>query len=472
MDFMRHMLAVPAVVLLAAAPIAVRSQTPLPDTPAGRYAAAFLKAYNSADAGELERYNARYGRKTPPQDWIDMHAMTGRLTPVRVQAAGPNEIVILLSAEHGDRFWESKAKIDPADPMKILEAQLGPAERPPEFAIPRLARAELNRTMDQRLAQDAAADRFAGTVMVMRHGKTIYRSAVGLADRAARSPVTMDTRFRIGSANKMFTAVAVLQLVEKGRIALDAPVGTYLPDYPNADFAKNVTVRQLLSHTGGAGEIFTPEYQAKRLETRNPADYVALFGNRAQDSSEEGKGAYSNYGFVLLGRIVEAVSAEDYYDYVQRHILAPAGMTATGSLPEEVAVPNRSRGYMKGKDGKLADNVDTLPWRGTPAGGGYTTARDLIRFGEALRSGKLLSKAMVDQATSPQRPDGWYGFGFVIAGQGLTRNWGHGGGAPGMNAALRIYPELDAIVVALSNLDPLAADNQADFYANRMALDE
>jgi hypothetical protein len=102
-------------------------------------------AYNSADAGELERYNARYGRKTPPQDWIDMYAMTGRLTPVRVQAAGPNNIVILLSAEHGDRFWESKAKIDPADSMKILEAQLGPAERPPEFAIPRLPRAELNR---------------------------------------------------------------------------------------------------------------------------------------------------------------------------------------------------------------------------------------------------------------------------------------------------------------------------------------
>src|SRR5687767_414470 len=274
---MRHLLAVPAIVLLATAPAEVRSQTAIPDTPAGRYASAFLKAFNSADPAQLERYNKLYGRKTPPQDWIDMHAMTGRLTPVRVEAAGPNEITLLLSAEHGDDFWQSSAKIDPADPMKIVEAQLGPAERPPEFAIPRVPRAELNRMMDQKLAREAATDRFAGTVMVMRHGKTIYQSASGLADRSTKVPVTMDTRFRIGSANKMFTAVSVLQLVEKGRIALDAPVGTYLRDYPNTDFARNVTVRQLLNHTGGAGEIFTPEYQAKRLEVRNPADYVALF---------------------------------------------------------------------------------------------------------------------------------------------------------------------------------------------------
>jgi D-alanyl-D-alanine carboxypeptidase len=154
-----------------------------------------------------------------------------------------------------------------------------------------------------------------------------------------------------------------------------------------------------------------------------------------------------------------------------RHIFAPSGMTDTGSLAEDVAVPNRSRGYTK-KDGRLVGNEDTLPYRGSPAGGGYTTAAELIRFGEALRSGKLLSMAMLAQATSPQRPDGWYGFGFWMAGQGPTRNWGHGGGAPGMNAAFRVYPELDAVVVALANLDPLAADDESDYYANRMALDE
>lgn len=468
---MRYMFAGAAIVMLAVAPVEAQTAQPIPDTPAGRFVSVWLEAYNSADPKKLERYNALYGRKTPPQDWIDTHAMTGRFTPVRIESQGPNEMTVLLSTETGDAFWQSKIKVDPADPMKVTEAALGTADRPPEFAIPRLPRAELHREMARKLAQDVASDRFAGTIMVERHGKVIYQNASGLADRAAKAPVTMDTKFRIGSANKMFTAIGVLQLVEKGKVALDAPVATYLKGYPNADFAKSVTVRELLTHTGGAGDIFTPEYEAKRLEVKTLADYVKLFGDRAPDTSDDGKNAYANYGFVLLGRIIEVVSGEDYYSYVDNNIFVPAGMTNTGSLPENTWVPDRSRGYTR-KDGKLADNADTLPYRGSAAGGGYTTAADLIRFGKALRSGRLLSKAMLTQATSPQRPDGWYGFGFFVGGQGPTRNWGHGGGAPGMNAAFRVFPELDAVVVALANLDPLAADNQADYYANRMALGE
>lgn len=470
---MRSSFAAPVVLMCAAVTTAQPAvqAVALPDTPAGRFETVFLDAYNSADPAQLLRYNALYGRRTPPQDWIDMHRMTGRLTPVRVDATGPNALTVLLAPEIGDAFWQARIRMDPADPMKVAEAGLGPTDRPPEFAIPRLPRAELHRQIAQKLARDVAADRFAGTIMVARHGRTVYRSASGLADRAGRVPVTMATRFRIGSANKMFTAVAILQLVERGRISLDAPVGIYLPDYPNADFARTVTIRQLLSHTGGAGDIFTPEYEARRLQTRTHADYVALFGNRAPDRSEEGKNGYSNYGFVLLGRILEAVSGEDYYRYIERSVFRPAGMTDTGSLPEEVRVPHRSRGYML-REGRLTDNAGTLPYRGTAAGGGYTTAADLVRFGNALRTGRLLSRSMLDQATSPQRPDGWYGFGFFIAGQGPTLNWGHGGGAPGMNAAFRVYPELDAVVVSLANLDPPAADHQSDFYGNRMALRE
>lgn len=467
---MRSVLALSALILPAIT-VAALAAPILPDTPAGRFVSVWLRAYNSADPRQLERYNALYSRKSPPQVWIDLHATTGRLTPVRVEARGPDELTVLFSAEIGDAFWRNVVKIDPADPMKVIDAGLGTADRPPEFAIPRLPRADLNRMTTRKLASDAAAGRFAGTIAAARHGRMIFQGASGLADRGARAPVTLDTKFRIGSANKMFTAVAVLQLVEQGRVALDAPIGTYLTDYPNAAFARTVTVGQLLSHTGGAGDIFTPEYEAKRREVRTLADYVTLFGTRAPDTTPEGRKAYANYGFVLLGRLIEMVGGGNYYDHVHRHIFAPAGMTSTGSLPEDAPVPNRSRGYTR-KDGKLADNADTLPYRGSAAGGGYSTTADLIRFGEALRSGKLLSPAMLARATSPQHPDGWYGYGFFLGGQGPTRNWGHGGGAPGMNAAFRVYPELDAVVAALANLDPLAADNQADFYANRMALRE
>jgi len=470
---MRHLFALSALFLSTTA-FAENPPVPanIPDTPAGHFITVFLNAYNSADPKQLEHYNALYNRKSPPQTWLDMHDMTGRITPMRAVSKGPNEITVLLAAEKGDGFWQEKASIDPTDPMKVVDAGLGQTDRPPEFAVPRVPHAELDRMMARKLAQDVAADRFAGTIMVERHGKLIYQSASGLADRAAKVPVTMDTRFRIGSANKMFTSISVMQLVEKGRISLDAPIGTYLKQYPNAEFAKTVTIRQLLTHTGGAGDIFTPEYDAKRLQVKALSDYVDLFGNRAPDTSKDGKTAYANYGFVLLGRTIEVVSGEDYYSYVREHIFAPAGMKETDSLPEDVAVPHRSHGYTKGKDGTLVDNADTLPFRGSAAGGGYTTAADMIRFADALRSGKLLSREMLAQATSPQRPDGWYGFGFLVGGEGPTRNWGHGGAAPGMNAAFRVYPNLDAVVVALANLDPLAADDEADFYSNRMALEE
>ncbi len=460
-------LSVPAIVLAQAAPAPA-----LPDTPAGRFVTVFLNAFNSADPKELEKYNALYSRKRPPEEWINLYETTGRLTPVRVESTSPNELTALLSAGRGDSFWLEKVSIDPADPLKIVDVGLQPTDRPPEFAIPRVPYAELNRLMAEKLARDVADDRFAGTIIVERHGKIIYQCATGVADRGAKLPVTMATRFRIGSANKMFTAVGVLQLVDKGKIVLDAPVGTYLKTYPNAEFARTVTIRQLLSHTGGAGDIFKPEYEAKRLAVRTLADYVTLFGARAPDNSKDEKNSYANYGFVLLGRIIEVVSGMDYYTYVQDHVFAPAGMTDTGSLPEEVAVPQRSRGYTKGKDGKLVDNADTLPYWASSAGGGYTTAADMIRFSTALRSGKLLSKALLAQSTLPQRPDGWYGFGFFVGGKGPTQNWGHGGGAPGMNAAFRVYPALDATVVALANLDPVAADDEADFYSNRMALGE
>lgn len=444
----------------------------MPDTPAGHFLDLWIETYNADDADHVDEYNAAYDRKSTLDGWDSLHAMTGRITPVKVMSKGANEITVLFAGELGDAFWQEQASIDPADPMKLVDGGFSQAVRPPEFAIPRVPHAELDRMMDAKLAKDASDNRFAGTIMVERHGKIIYRNAVGLADRAAGVPVTMDTLFRIGSANKMFTAVSVLQLVAQGRISLDATVGTYLPDYPDKDFARIVTVRQLLSHTGGAGDIFTPEYDAQRLEVKTLADYVKLFGERPPDTSRDGQIAYANYGFILLGRIVEVVSGEDYYSYVRQHIFAPAGMTHTASLPEDVVVPDRSHGYIRGKDGTLTDNADTLPYRGTSAGGGYTTAADMIAFGDALRSGKLLPMPLLAEATSPQRPDGWYGFGFFIEGEGATRNWGHGGGAPGMNASFRVFPQLDATVIALANLDPASADNEAGFYANRMALDE
>ncbi len=156
------------------------------------------------------------------------------------------------------------------------------------------------------------------------------------------------------------------------------------PTIPNHDLATRVKIRQLLDHTAGTGDIFTPEYEAHRLEIRTLDDYVKLFGNRALAFEPGTKSEYSNYGFILLGRLIEIVSGEEYQTYVKKHIYAPAGMAHTDSRPENERVPGRAIGYMQARGG-LQPNTSTLPRGGTSAGGGYSTVGDLLLFAMALQ---------------------------------------------------------------------------------------
>ena len=246
---------------------------------------------------------------------------------------------------------------------------------------------------------------------------------------------------------------------------MDDPIGKILPDYPNKDVASKVTVRHLLTHTGGTVDIFGPDFEKNRLTLRQHGDYLKLYGARGLTHEPGAELRYSNYGFVLLGALIEKVTGMSYYDYVRSRIFQPAGMASTDSLSEDDAVPNRSIGYTKGQGGWVP-NTNTLPWRGTAAGGGYSTAGDLLRFAQALESGKLISKASLTAATTPYKED--YGYGFGMAGEGPLRSYGHSGGALGMNGDLRIYPQLGYVVICLSNLDPPAATRLVDYFTLRM----
>ena len=326
--------------------------------------------------------------------------------------------------------------------------------------------------VESMLAEEAAADRFSGAVLVTRYGEVLFSDAVGLADRDRAIENTLQTRFRIGSMNKMITAVAVLQLVEAGKIDLTAPVGDYLTDYPNADVAATVTIHHLLTHTGGTGDIFGPEFDAHRDELRTHHDYVELYGSRAPEFDPGTRWAYSNYGYVLLGAIIEAVTGQTYYDYVEDHIYEPAGMEATGSLPETELVPDRAIGYTTTPGGVRSPNTDTLPYRGTAAGGGYSTVEDLTRFAEALLNHRLLSPPGTDLLLTAKVDSGLgegYAYGFEdlrdAEGRGPV---GHSGGAPGINGDLKIYPSSGHVVAVLTNLDPPAAQRISSYIHPRL----
>ncbi|HVH68105.1 MAG TPA: serine hydrolase domain-containing protein [Gemmatimonadales bacterium] len=216
-----------------------------------------------------------------------------------------------------------------------------------EFPLPHLNASELIASVRKKLEQEAAAGGFAGAVLIARNGELVLADAYGLSDRERRTPNELKTRFRVGSMNKMFTATATLQLVQAGKLGLDDPLGKYLTDYPNKDVATKVTIHHLLTHSGGTGDIFGPEFQAHRLELRTLDDYVKLYGDRPLEFEPGSKWSYSNYGFILLGVVIGKVSGQTYYDYVRDHIYQPAGMTSTGSEPEDQPVAGRSVGYTR-----------------------------------------------------------------------------------------------------------------------------
>src|SRR5882724_12551046 len=165
-----------------------------------------------------------------------------------------------MQKQNSNQFARFTMDVETETPHKIIRFDLNVIPRPAEFPIERMNENELMAALREKLEKESAADKFAGAVIVAKDGKVIFKGAYGMADREKKTPNTLDTKFRIGSMNKMFTATSILQLVQAGKITLTDPLGKYIPDYPNKEFASKVTIQQLLTHTGGTGDIFGPEY--------------------------------------------------------------------------------------------------------------------------------------------------------------------------------------------------------------------
>ena len=457
--------------LLVITPVCT-AQTQFPDTPVGNQAKSWLEVFNAADSA---RYKEFVAKNFPSHlQNVDRDARfrdtTGGFELKKIEESTPTKLVALVQERLSDQFGRMTVEVEPEGQHQITRLSMNAIPRPPDFPIARLSASELITALRKKLDEDAAAGNFSGAALLATNGKAIFAQAYGLADREKKIPNTLKTRFRIGSMNKMFTAVAILQLVQSGKLDLKAPLGKYLTDYPNKDVASKVTIEQLLSHQGGTGDIFGPEFDKRRLELKSLQDYVTLYGNRAPQFEPGSRWQYSNYGFLLLGVLIEKVSGQSYYDYVHDHIFKPAGMTATASEAEDQDVPDRSVGYTKFLGGDWKPNTETLPFRGTSAGGGYSTVEDLLRFATALQTHKLLDAQHTELLTTGKvnAGRGKYAFGFqdeVVEG---TRCFGHGGGAPGMNGGLQICPGPGYVIAVLANLDPPAATRVADFIRNRL----
>ena len=443
----------------------------LPDTPAGRRVAAFFEAYR--DGGE-ERLAAFFSGAVGPDALKErpaaergrrlaaMKRELGEVTVRRADARTPDQVVVVTEGPE-KRLDKWTFSFGPPPETHLLGIGIDDADAsdlagPP----PPMTEAEALAAIAKAVAEAAAADRFSGVVLLARGERTLLHRAVGLASREHGVANRPDTKFNLGSINKLFTKIAIGQLVERGRLSLDDTIGRHLPDYPNPDAAAKVTIRQLLDMQSGIGDFFGPEFDATPKDRlRKNADYLPLFARKPLLFEPGTDRRYSNGGYVVLGEIVAKASGRDYHDYVRENVYARAGMTGTDSYDADALVPNLAEGYTRRGDGgkpggERRRNVYSRPARGSAAGGGYSTAPDLLRFAAALLGDRLLSPAFTEWILTRTEPAAGRPLGDRRRG-GL----GAAGGAPGINAALEIDRETGLVLVVLANDDPPAAEELA-----------
>ncbi len=243
-----------------------------------------------------------------------------------------------------------------------------------------------------------------------QNGQVLYTAATGIANRDFNAPVKLDTKFNLGSMNKMFTGVAAPQLVEKGKLAFDDPIGKYLgarlalpgrprpgpapaPPYPH------LRARQLLQRRMGS-LVPAPMF-------RNIDDYKPIVKSDTLAFTPGTQSQYSNTGMLLAGAVIQKASGQDYFDYIRANVTGPAGMTSTDSYEVDLVNPNLAVGYIKETTDagtRYRNNLFMHVIKGGPAGGGYSTVEDLLKFDQALRSGKLLSKASLEKVRRRPTP--------------------------------------------------------------------
>lgn len=303
-------------------------------------------------------------------------------------------------------------------------------------------------------------EKFSGVVLIAQDGEPILERAYGFANRDYAVSNQLDTKFNLGSMNKMFTAIAVMQLVEQGMISVDDKIIEHIPGYPNQEVAEAVTIHQLLTHTSGMGDFFTQEYrEASKDRYKELADYLPLFVDHHLHFEPGTRSSYSNAGFIVLGMIIEQTTGKTYFEYVEENIYQPCGMTDTGSYEVDRVVANIAIGYAGNlrNYGDVSSNLSVLPFKGSSAGGGYSTAHDLLKFSRCLRNHKLLSSEFTDlllegKGSSPiPGMEGEYAYGFMVDTINNHGVVGHGGHFPGVCSMLNIYMDLGYTSIILSN---------------------
>jgi Beta-lactamase class C and other penicillin binding proteins len=309
------------------------------------------------------------------------------------------------------------------------------------------------------LDEQETSDQFSGAVLIAHHNHPILKTARGYAIRPQILRNQPDTKFNIASVTKMFTAVAVMQLVASGKLDLHVPVSTYNPKLPYAD---QITIHQLLTHTAGFDRYWNDAYRAARSDLRTISDYLKLFADTPLEFPPGTHHHYGNTGYVVLGALIETVTELSYYEYMKREVFKIAGMKSTDFYEMDLPIANCASGYTRENwftpdDGKLRSNQFIYAVKGSPSEHCFSTIEDIFLFFQAFQNNQLLDdhykELCVTSHTAEEQSGVSYGYGFHIIDDGKHGHVvGHGGRAMGGDAFALMY-DLGYIVIVLSNYD-------------------
>ncbi|HSE97444.1 MAG TPA: serine hydrolase domain-containing protein, partial [Blastocatellia bacterium] len=320
----------------------------------------------------------------------------------------------------------------------------------------RLTAEQMAQELKTFVSKLADADVFSGTVLLAKDGVPVFKGAYGIANKDFNVPNRIDTKFNLGSMNKMFTAVAIAQLVERGKLSFDDPLSKFLPDFPDKASAEKIKIKHLLTHTAGLGGYFSKAWnESSRAMYRTVDDMIKRAAADEKLLFEPGtRWQYSNTGMLVLGKVVEVASGQSYFDYVRENIAKPAGMTNTDCYELDKVNTNLAVGYDKlfSETGvTFTNNIFAHVLRGGPQGGGYSTVEDLLKFDVALRSNKLVGAEYVKLLLSakPELNSPSYGYGFQVDSESQVA--GHGGGFIGINSNLDMFLGTGWTAIVMSN---------------------
>jgi CubicO group peptidase (beta-lactamase class C family) len=446
------------------------SVTAMPQSQAGRQVDGYLQAFNSGDEEALVSYVREHFTAIGPggsslEDRISsqqrLYNASRGLNVFEVKDHGPKELEVLAQLRLTEEWRKMTFTIEGAPPHRISGIRIVPTDAPD--TLNKTTQMPLRLALTEYVTRLVKADQFSGVVVIARDGNTIHAEPYGRADKDQNTLITLDTPFQYASVGKMFTAVAIGQLAEAGKLHFNDTLDKYLPNYP-AEPARRFTIDHLLTHRSGIVDYFEALERLENVRgSQNPQrDYLSVFANEPLRFTPGERFEYSNSNYILLGAIVERISGQSFEDYLEEHVFKPAGMIATTLDPAGCNEVKPAVGYTElGKDdnitpGKRRSNASYATGRGGAAGGGVTTADDMVKFAQALREHRLLSPAMTEQLIAEQvdspRPGEHYARGFIRRDSHHGRVFGHSGGFPGVDAQVDIY-ENGWTVVVLANYE-------------------